>query len=187
MPALDESRFDDAHEWRKSTDAQIGSLRSDVSELKSGLGKVQEGQTYLAQTVNEAMRVIRENGKPKETQWGVLISLLGLIVIIAGGFTTLTTNPITKTQEHLIDRIQALENTDAAFAKFTGQSEIWREKTQREMDTLWVHAKAAETENIERVRASAYNTGRQEAYEGRLDRLSQRMEKLGERTYNAKP
>ena len=183
----DESRFDDAHEWRKSTDGQIGSLRSDVSELKTGLGQVKEGQAYLAQTVTEAMRVIRENGKPKETNWAVLIALLGLIVVIAGGFTTLTVNPITKNQDVMIERIQALENTDAGMAKFQGQSEIWRDKTQREMDTLWVHAQESEAHNLTLVEATAYARGRQDAYEGRLDRLSQRLEKLGERTYNAKP
>ena len=83
--------YDDAHEWRRATDDQIGSLRGDVSELKTGLGRVQAGQEYLASTVNSAVQAFQQSAKPKETQWGVLISLLGLIVIIAGGFTTLTT------------------------------------------------------------------------------------------------
>ncbi len=180
-------RYDDAHEWRKSTDAQISAIRSDVSALTSGFGKLQEGQNYLSQTVNEALRVSRENGKPKETNWAVLIALLGLIVVIAGGFTTLTTNPIVKSVESNKDRIQALENTDAVFAKFAGASEAWREGARRELDRLWEHAQQAETDHVSMVDFTAYARGRQDAYEGRLDRLSQRLEKLGERTYQAKP
>ena len=180
-------RYDDAHEWRKTTDQQIGNLRSDVSELKSGLGKVQEGQTYLAQTVNEAMRVIRENGKPKETQWGVLISLLGLIVIIAGGFTTLTTMPITKNIDVITSRMHQMEDVNIAFAKCTGQSEVWRDKTQREMDQMWGHTQQAERDHVSIVEAAAFARGRQDASEGRLDRMAVRVDKLGERTYQAKP
>ena len=179
--------YDDTHEWRRTTDDQISSLRGDVSELKTGLGKVQAGQDYLAQTVNSAVMAFQQAAKPKETQWGVLISLLALITVIAGGFTTLTTDPLRKAQEKTEDRFMKLIENDLVFARFQGQSEVWREKTTREMDRLWNHAQQAEAENNERIRASAYNTGRQEAYEGRLDRLSQRMEKLGERTYNAKP
>ncbi|MEI7532848.1 MAG: hypothetical protein WCK57_00630 [Verrucomicrobiae bacterium] len=179
--------YDDAHEWRKSTDTSITSLRGDVSELKTGLGEVKAGQRYLADTVNGAVQAFQQAAKPKETQWGVLIALLTLITIIAGGFTTLTTNPIITRQEKLLERVQSLEDTDKAFSKFQGQSETWREKTKGEMDILWLHAQEAETHNLTLVESTAYARGRQDAYEGRLDRLSQRLEKLGERTYQAKP
>ncbi|MEI6395052.1 MAG: hypothetical protein WCT12_28580 [Verrucomicrobiota bacterium] len=180
-------RYDDAHEWRRATDQQITSLRGAVSSLETGQAKVQSGLDYLTNTVNNAVTVFQQTAKPKETQWGVLISLLALITIIAGGFTKLTTDPITFTQESNVRRIQALEDTDAVFAKFAGASEAWREGARRELDRLWEHAQQAETDHVSMVDPTAYARGRQDAYEGRLNRLSQRLEKLGERTYAAKP
>lgn len=180
-------RYDDAHEWRKSTDAQITSLRGSVSNLETGLAKVQSGQDYLANTVNNAVHAFQQAAKPKETQWAVLIALLGLIVAITGGFTKLTTDPIVKAVESNRERIQALENTDAAVAKFMGQSEARHEGARRELDRLWEHAQQAEADRVTTAGSASYAYGRQDAYEGRLDRLSQRLEKLGERTYQAKP
>jgi len=185
--AQDDTILDNAHDWRKATDSQIKDLRTDVGDLKTGLGEVKAGQKYLADTVNSAVMAFQQAAKPKDTQWGILISLLGLIVVIAGGFTTLTTSPITKVQEQNMVRIQQLEDTDALFAKFTGKSETWRDKTQVELGRLWTHVQEFESQHLKTVELAAYARGKQDASEGRLDRLTQRLEKLGERTYNAKP
>jgi hypothetical protein len=180
-------RYDDAHEWRKATDAQITNLRGDVSDLKTGLGKVQAGQDYLASTVNSAVQAFQQAAKPKETQWGVLISLLALIVMIGGGFTTLTTMPITKNIDVITDRMHKMEDVNSGFAKFTGQSEAWREGARREIDQLFTHAQQAEADRTAVVEAAAYARGRADANEGRLDRLTIRVDKLVERTRQAQP
>jgi phage shock protein A len=95
--------------------------------------------------------------------------------------------PITKNIDVITSRMHQMEDVNIVFAKFTGQSEVWRDKTQREMDQIWDHAQQAERDHVSIVETAAFARGRQDATDGRLDRMATRVDKLGERTYQAKP
>lgn len=160
--------------WRQEVSERLLTVERGFTEIKSDNAAIKQSLMDVVSAVKQLGADQRFDRKP--FQWGVAISFAALVLGCAGAFTTLTITPIRDQQAANTAAIAILSHTDLENAKFQGQSEVWREMARREIDTLWAHAQQAETDHLSVIKDQAYIFGRQEAYEGRLDRLSQRLD-----------
>lgn len=166
---MDEASINDTHEWRINQDSRLTNLERAVGGIKEDMGAMREGQKNTFNAITELKSALGTVSKPKETQWGVLISLCGLIVIIGGGFTTLTVAPI----QHQIIRDSEINEKQSEqiveFHRFMGASEQWRESTRREIDLQMKHIQEFEAQALTNAKTTGYQEGKIESLESQLN------------------
>ena len=148
--------------WRTEITSRVNTLEGDISEIKSSNAAIVQGQQDMRQAMDGLARDLRsaaaENRKP--TQWGTIATFMGVLVASGVGYTTMVATPIK-------ERIVMLSDTQREMVKTLADSQgAFREheaSNRRELDTLWLHAQEAETNNLKIVEKEAYMRGKFEA------------------------
>ncbi len=176
-------------QWRSDVNTRLVHTDNAVGELKVGLAETQQGLRDLIGAVHglrQDLGALFKDSK-REFPFATVISFASLLLILAGGYATLMMVPLRDQQSNNTTAIARLAENDMQNAQWHGRFDgLWEERTKRLDNMLASFEELHKTVN-KNERGDSFSFGRQEAYEGRLDRLSQRLEKLGERTYQAKP
>ena len=180
---------DDLGQWRSDVNTRLVHTDNAVGELKVGLAETHQGLRDLIGAVHglrQDLGALFKDSK-REFPFATVIAFASLLLVLAGGYATLMMVPIRDQQNSNTSAISILGKNDMENAQWHGHFEgMWEERSKR-LETLLASFEDLHKTVDKNERGDSFAFGRQEAYEGRLDRLSQRLEKLGERTYNAKP
>ena len=167
--------------WRKEISDRQFETEKVVNGLAVSVSRMEQSITDLAGAVRGLVQDQRSN--KRDFPFATVISFAMLLLVAAGGYATLMMVPIRDQQASNTGAIAALQASDIATAKWQGIVEGREDERSKRLESLEAALKVAEQQQI----SSAYAFGRQEAFEGRLDKLSERMNALGQRAYDAKP
>ncbi len=166
----------DAVNWRREISDRQTATDKVVGEIRVAVGMMQQSIVDVANAVKQISQDQRFDRKP--FQWSVAISFATLILMIAGGFSTLMMVPIRDQQVANSLALSKLNESDLQIAHWRGvQDGRFEERTKRfEELAAAVHEAHA---NLKKSNSgSSYIFGRLEAFEGRMNRLSERIDTL---------
>ena len=175
----------DAVNWRREISDRQTETEKVVSSLAVTVSRIEQSITDLAGAVKGLASDQRIDRKP--FQWSVAISFAGLVLMVAGSFSTLMLIPVRDQQQSNTAQIAALNKSDLDTAQWRGLVDGRFEERTKRLEALEQASKEDIQRHFDALRNGSYVYGRQEAYEGRLDRLSGRLDRLSQRTYEAKP
>jgi hypothetical protein len=166
----------DTFAWRREITERQSATDKVVGEIRVAVGMMQQSIVDVANSVKQISQDQRFDRKP--FQWSVVISFATLVLMVAGGYATLMMVPIRDQQTANTVELARLRDADLQTAHWQGiQEGRFEERTARleamQADIERVHA------NLDRtINGAAYSFGRQEAFEGRMDRISERIDLL---------
>ena len=166
-----------APEWRAELSGRVTVVETGLNELKATTAAIGQSLKDLGSGVERLALDIRAERKP--TQWGVLLSLLALVVAVGGGFTTLTVQPLKDSISSLDNRVASLREQSFDTAYFRGAAEERDKALDRQLDSVSLHIQEAESENLKRATDAAYTRGHMEA----LKRWVQSVDNYGSRRW----
>lgn len=170
--------LDDTHEWRMAQDArlstfggELSSVRSEITAVKTDIASVKEGQLYTNRAIGDLTAYMRESSRPRETQWGVLISLCALIVLIAGGYATLITVPSLRNIMTLEEQAVRTDSAAMVNAKLLGENAQWHASAEREKELMVLRVDRVEARTLDNATAAAFEKGKLQAMQEQLNAI----------------
>lgn len=82
--------------------------RTDPSyvETSSRIDKIEVTLSHAVDAIEKLAAVVN---RPQRTQWGPILTAVGLLFVAGGGYTTLVTQPLADSKQHLRAQIIELE------------------------------------------------------------------------------
>lgn len=96
-----------------SDDQQTADVHSRIDRIEVTLTHVTDAIEKMAAVVN----------RPQKTQWGPILTAVGLLFVAGGGYTTLVTAPMEREAHVLRQKIQNLEARELDDARSLGRIE----------------------------------------------------------------
>lgn len=151
----------DAVSWRREISDRQLETEKIVSAQGNTLSRIEQAIIDLSGAVKNIAQDQRFDRKP--FQWSVAISFAGLVLMVAGSFSTLMLVPVRDQQAANTLHIAALNHSDLETAKWQGIAEgKWEERTKR-LDGLIANVTAITDALCDGERRGAYTYGRMES------------------------
>jgi len=157
-------------EWR----TEISNRQLETEKIVNGLAI---SVSRMEQAIADLATSVRGMGK-KDFPFATVISFASLLLVLAGGYATLMMIPLRDQQSTNTASISSLQTSDLVTAKWQGRYEGLWEQREKRFDSLSDQVQQTHV-IVERASVgSAYSFGRQEAFDARLDKLSELVAKL---------
>lgn len=159
-------RVSDIEQWQRKLEASMAAQSQGLADVQLHVGSISSDLRSFISEVR--LRDERRDDKSK-VNWGAIIALATLLVMILGGFTTLLVAPMSSRIERDTMHLMAMERQLNDIALWEGRSEGKDIGTEKEIEMLWKHAQEAEQKDDASIRERALLDARMDAVQRQID------------------
>lgn len=92
----------------------------EMAEFKSRLDRIEVTMSHVVDTVEKVANAVNQ---PQKTQWGTILTAVGLLFVAGGGYTTLITMPTIEKAAELREENQELRRVILSHERDLGRIE----------------------------------------------------------------
>ncbi len=103
-------------------------MSTETDQLAEVHSRIDRMEVTLSHAVDAIEKIAHVVSKSNETRWGPILTAVGLLFLIGGGYTTLVTVPVNDRAEKLEEQVLVLQGhefkTQRALGRIEGRMEI---------------------------------------------------------------
>jgi len=91
-----------------------------LTDIHSRIDRIEVTLSHVTDTLEKMAAVVN---KPQETKWGSILTAVGLLVVAAGGYTTLITMPMQREADQIQIELIDMRSRELIYQRTLGRIE----------------------------------------------------------------